>query len=169
MSGSCVFNVYYLETAKMPQIPSHRGSNDSMLKTVIISDVFFITSPQTLPAGRIPAGTDPTSRGWCTGTWNSRNSTLRSMLKGCSSISFDSSLPPHCLSLLPYSTVSLFWCFRQREGEKTAWLRLLSGWSNHLLGWIHVCVSSKWSTAALQLEAWLQPALTKYSWGKVSA
>lgn len=41
-----------------------------------------------------------------------------------------------------------------RRKKNTVWLKLLSGWSNHLLRWIHVCVSSKWSKAALQLEGW---------------
>lgn len=74
---------------------------------------------------------------------------------------FDMILPSHCLlhtQLLPgliSNSVSLLWCFRQwGEEKKAVWLRQLSGWSNHLLGWIHVCVSSKWSEAALQLQGW---------------
>lgn len=63
----------------------------------------------------------------------------------CNFIVFQTSLPPNF--------ASLFCCFRQQE-EQNFFKKQLSGWSNNLLGRIHVSVSSKWSEAALQLVGW---------------
>lgn len=68
------------------------------------------------------------------------------MLKCCSTITSNGTLPSHCLSHTrtsppPHCFTALV--LQATWRQKTVWLRLLSGWSNHLLGWIHVCVSSK--------------------------
>lgn len=106
---------------------------------------------QLQQGGSLPTcSVDPRLSGW------SRNAVSFNFMPNftITTIISDRTLPSHYLTHT--RTSPQLHCFTglvlQAVGrQKTVWLRLLSGWSNHLLGWIHVCVSSKWSTAALQL------------------
>lgn len=109
----------------MPPFPSHFNSSSSSLKLwslVLFAGGLYSFTPDTfskMPPPSLPHPPSPPRR--CTGTCSRWTPTLFAMLKGRSSISCDSSLPPHGLSLL--ASTRLFHRFRasgSREAKEQA-------------------------------------------------